>query len=76
MCCVELALKGLASAVKCLCTRVSPVTDRWPCHAVEPQYGQNYCLWLPRPRDMAVHMLEVMVRPWVGVCVPLGLIYC
>ena len=27
------------------------------------------------PRDMAVRMREVMGRPWVGVCVPLALIY-
>ena len=44
---VELALKGLAAAVKGFCTQVSPVTDRWPCHAVEPQYEQNRCPWLP-----------------------------
>ena len=28
-----------------------------------------------RPRDMAVRMHEVMARLWVGVCVPLALIY-
>ena len=43
------------------------------------------CCWAPvcakplpmaaRPRDMAVCMHEVMARPWVGVCVPLALIY-
>ena len=27
------------------------------------------------PRDMAVRVREVMARPWVGVCVPLALIY-
>ena len=27
------------------------------------------------PRDMAVRMREVMARSWVGVCVPLALIY-
>ena len=27
------------------------------------------------PRDKALHMREVMARPWVGVCVPLALIY-
>ena len=47
MCCVELALKGLAAAVKGLFTQVSPVTDQWPFHAVEPQYGRNHCPWLP-----------------------------
>ena len=25
------------------------------------------------PRDMAVHMRDVLVWPWVGVCVPLAL---
>ena len=30
----------------------------------------SHCL-----RDMAVHMHEVMARPWVGVCLPLALIY-
>ena len=32
-------------------------------------HGSHY------PRDMAVHMREVMARPWVGVCLPLALIY-
>ena len=27
------------------------------------------------PRDMVVRMREVTARPWIGVCVPLALIY-
>ena len=27
------------------------------------------------PGDMAVHMREVLARPWVGVCVPLQLFF-
>ena len=41
MCCVELALKRLTSAGKGLFTQVSPVTDQWPCHAVEPSMGET-----------------------------------
>ena len=32
-------------------------------------HGSHY------PSDMAVCMHEVMARPWVGVCLPLALIY-
>ena len=31
--------------------------------------------WLPLPPDMAVRISEAIARPWVGVCVPLALIY-
>ena len=58
MCCVELALEGLASSV----------TDGYAM-LMSPSKG-CHC-----SRDMAVRMREVMARPWVGVCVPLALIY-
>ena len=52
----------------------SLVTDWRLCHADEPQTAGEtgvhgyYC-----PRDMAVHMCEVLARPWVGVYVALFL---
>ena len=71
----HLHCKGLASAVKGLWTHIFP--GHWPM-------AMPYC-WAPvwaKPlpmaahlRDMAVRMHEVMASPWVGVCVPLALIY-
>ena len=37
---------------------------------------RNSYTWLPLPGDMAVCMLEVLARPWVGVCVPLSFCLC
>ena len=42
-----------------------------PC-SDEPQQGRNSCHGCLCPGDMAVHMDEVLVRRWVGVCVPLN----
>ena len=70
ICWVKLALKGLASAGKGLSTRVFPqsVTDGYAM-------GETAVHGCHCPRDMAVRVREVMARPWVGVCVPLALIY-
>ena len=72
MCCVVLALKGLASAGKGLLYTgfLQSVTDSYAI-LMSPSKGETsvhgcHCL-----RDMAVHMHEVMARLWVGVCVPL-----
>ena len=67
MCCVELALKGLASAGKGL---ARSLTDYYAVQ-MSPSKGETavhgcHCL-----RDMAVGMREIMARPWVGVRVPL-----
>ena len=43
------------------------------CHADEPQWGQTSCPWLPLPRWYGCAHVEVLARPWVGVCVPLAL---
>ena len=49
ICCVELALKGLASAGKSLVQGVFPVTDGRLCHADELLNGRNLFPWLPLP---------------------------
>ena len=43
---------------------------------MSPNKGETAVHGCHCPRDMAVRMREVMARPWVGVCVPLALIYC
>ena len=43
---------------------------------MSPSKGETVVHGCHCPRDMAVRMREVMARPWVGVCVPLALIYC
>ena len=63
-----------------ICCKGSLYT-RFPCHWPMAMP----CCWVPvwakplpmaaRHCDMAVRMHEVMARPWVGVCVPLALIY-
>ena len=40
-----------------------------------PSKGETAVHGCHCPRDMAVRMREVISRPWVGVCVPLALIY-
>ena len=64
MCCVELAVKGfpwsLAEGYAMLMSPSKGETAVHSCHC---------------PRDMAVRMRKVTARPWVGVCVPLSLIY-
>ena len=42
---------------------------------MSPNKGETAVHGYHCPRDMTVRMREVMARPWVGVCVPLGLIY-
>ena len=76
LCCVELALKGLARVGKGLFYTGFPrsLTD---CYAMLmiPSDGETAAHGCHCPCDMAVRMHEVMARPWVGVCVPLALIY-
>ena len=74
MCCVELALKGLASAGKGLLHTSFPrsLTDGYamlmsPSKCETAVHG-FHCL-----SDIAVRMHEVMARLWVGVCAPLAL---
>ena len=40
---------------------------------VGPNQGETAVCGCHCPRDMAVHMRDVLVWPWVGVCVPLAL---
>ena len=50
MCCVELALKGVASAVKALWDTSFPCSlTQWLCHDNEPPKGWNWHPWLPLP---------------------------
>ena len=70
--CLELALKGLASAGKGLLYTGFPrsLTDDYAM-PMSPSKGETavhgcHCL-----RDMAVRIREVMAKPCVGVCVPL-----
>ena len=76
MCCVELTLTGLASAGKGFLYTGFPLslTDGYAM-LMSPSKGETAVHGCHRPRDMAVRMREVMARPWVGVCVPLALIY-
>ena len=76
MCCVELALKRLATAGKGLFYRSLPcsLTDGYAM-LLSPSKGETAAHGCHCPRDKAVHIREVMARPWVGVCVPLALIY-
>jgi len=76
MSCVELALKGLALAVKGLLHMGFPcsLTDGYAM-LMSPNKSETalhgcHCLC-----DMAVRMRGVMARPWVGLSVPLALIY-
>ena len=55
--------------------RFYPVNDRRLCMLMSPIKGKTAVHGCHCPRDMAVRMREVMARPWVGVCVPLALIY-
>ena len=73
--CVELALKGLASAGKGVLYTGFPwsLTDAYAIlmslSKSETAVHGCHC-----PCGMAVRMREVMARPWVGVCVPLALL--
>ena len=73
-CCVELALKGLASTEKGLLQTSFPrsLTDLYAM-LMSPSKGETAVHGFHCLRDMAVRMHEVMARPWVGVCVPLAL---
>ena len=71
MCCVELALKGLASAGKCLAWSL---TNGYAM-LMSPSKGETTVHGCHCPRDMAVRMREIVARPWVGVCVPLASMY-
>ena len=70
---VELAL---ASAVKGLLNTgfSNSLTDGYAI-LINPNNGAKALHGCQCPSDMAVCMHEVMARPWVGVCVPLALIY-
>ena len=76
MCSVELALNGLASAGKCLLYTGFPqsLTDSYAM-LMSPSKGETAVQGCHCPRDMAVHMQEVIASLWVGVCVPLALLY-
>ena len=78
ICCVVLALKGLASAGKGLLHTGFPwsLTDGYAM-LMSPCKGKTAVHGFHCPCDMAVRMREseVMARPWVGVCVPLALVY-
>ena len=71
--CVELALKGLASAGKGLLYTGFPwsLTDGYAI-LMSPSKGETAVHGCHCPCGMAVRMREVMARPWVGVCVPLA----
>ena len=68
--CVELALKGLASAGKGLLYTGFPwsLTDGYASKGETAVHG-CHC-----PCGMAVRIREIMARPWDGVCVPLALL--
>ena len=71
MCCVEVALKGFASAGKDLFYTGFPrsLTDGYAM-LMSPSKGKTAVHGCHCPRDMDVSMREVMARPWFGVCVP------
>ena len=71
MCCVELALKGLASARKGL---ARSLTDYYAV-LMSPSKGETAVHGCHCPRDMAVRMREILAMPWVGVRVPLASMY-
>ena len=73
---MELALTGLASAGKGVLYTGFPrsMTDDYAI-LMSPCKGETTVHGCHCPRDMAVRMREVTARPWVGVCVPLALIY-
>ena len=62
MCCVELALKGLASAGKGLAWSL---TDYYAV-LMSPSKGETAVHGCHCPRYMAVHTRAIMARPWVG----------
>ena len=82
MCCVE--LKGLASAGKGFLYKLKQqektmgfsrsLTDGYAM-LMSPNKGRTAVHGCHCPRDMAVRMREVMAMLWVGVFVPLALIY-
>ena len=76
MCCVELALKGLALAVKGLLHTGFPrsLTDGYAM-LMSPNKSETALHGCHCPCDMAVRMRGVMARPWVGLSVALALIY-
>ena len=55
--------------------RFSPVNDRRLCMLMSPIKGKTAVHGCHCRRGMAVRSREVMARPWVGVYVPLALIY-
>ena len=73
---LELTLEGLASAGKGLLYTGFPhsLTDGYAM-LMTPSKGVTAVHGCHCPRDMAVRMREVMTRLWVGVCMPLALIY-
>ena len=74
MCCVELALKGLASAGKgpLHTSFTQSLTDGYAM-LMSPSKGETAVHGFHCLRDIAVHMHEVRARPWAGVCAPLAL---
>ena len=74
MCCVELALKD-SQQERVFSTRVFPSLADGYAMLMSPSKGETAAHGCHCPRDMAVRICEVMARPWVGVCVPLAVIY-
>ena len=74
--CVELALKGLASAGKCLLNMGFPrsLTDLYAM-LMSPSKGETAVHGYHCPRNMAVRVPVVMARQWIGACMLLALIY-
>ena len=67
VCWLELALKGVTSAVKGL------RDTSFPRSSISPNKGETVVNGYHCLRDMAVRMREVLARPWFGLCVPLAL---
>ena len=74
VCCVELALEGLAVAGKGIKHTCFPrsLTDVYAM-LMNPIKGETAACDCDCPPHMAVCVREILARPWVGVCVPLSL---
>ena len=76
MCCLRLALKGVASEGKgVIYTGFSRSLSDGYAILMSPSKGETAVHGCYCPRDLAVRTREVMARPWGGVCVLLAEIY-
>ena len=76
MCCLRLALKGVASEGKdVIYTGFSRSLSDEYAMLMSPSKGETAVHGCYCPRDLAVRTREVMARPWGGVCVLLAEIY-